>query len=90
MDREAVYHRLHAPMGADRLRDEPRCQQAVEELWPYALGVLAEDLRSVLSERVQGTVPGTRPVERGSHSDELRPLWEEMTMVRRSIPGATW
>jgi len=29
-------------------------------------------------------------VERGSHSDELRELHEEMTMVRRSIPGATW
>ena len=29
-------------------------------------------------------------VERGDHSDELRELWNEMTMVRRSIPGATW
>ena len=28
--------------------------------------------------------------ERGDHSDELRELWEEMTMVRRSVPGATW
>jgi 1,2-phenylacetyl-CoA epoxidase catalytic subunit len=28
--------------------------------------------------------------ERGDHSVELRELWEEMTMVRRSIPGATW
>jgi 1,2-phenylacetyl-CoA epoxidase catalytic subunit len=29
-------------------------------------------------------------VERGEHTEELRPLWEEMTMVRRSIPGAAW
>ena len=26
----------------------------------------------------------------GRDSDELRELWEEMTMVRRSVPGATW
>src|ERR1044071_2207709 len=90
MDREEGYHRLHAQMWADRLRDEPRFQEAVEELWPYALGVLDEHLRPVLAERVQGPGPEARPVERGSHSDELRELWEEMTMVRRSVPGATW
>ena len=90
MDREEVYHRLHAQMWADRLRDEPRFRDAVEELWPYALGVLEEPLRPVLTERVSGTVPVTRPVERGAHSGELGALWEEMTMVRRSIPGATW
>jgi ring-1,2-phenylacetyl-CoA epoxidase subunit PaaC len=90
MDREEVYHRLHAQMWADRLRDEPRFQEAVEELWPYALGVLDEHLRPVLAKRVRGTVPGTRPFERGEHSEELSELWEEMTMVRRSVPGATW
>jgi ring-1,2-phenylacetyl-CoA epoxidase subunit PaaC len=90
MDREEVYHRLHAQMWADRLRDEPRFQQAVEELWPYALGVLQENLRTAFSGRVPSPGLGTRPVERGEHSDELRPLWEEMTIVRRSIPGATW
>jgi ring-1,2-phenylacetyl-CoA epoxidase subunit PaaC len=90
MDREEAYHRLHAQMWADRLRDEPRFQTAVEELWPYALGVLDEQLRPALAQRIQGPGPETRPVERGSHSPELRELWEEMTMVRRSIPGATW
>src|SRR5215211_7156406 len=90
MDREEVYHRLHAQMWADRLRGEPRFQDAVAELWPYALGVLPEEQRPVFSERVPGTVPGTAPVERGAHSGELRELWEEMTMVRRSVPGATW
>jgi 1,2-phenylacetyl-CoA epoxidase catalytic subunit len=90
MDREEVYHRLHAQMWADRLRDEPRFQEAVAELWPYALGVLDEELRAVLAGRVglRGSEP--RAHDRGEHSDELRPLWEEMTMVRRSIPGATW
>jgi ring-1,2-phenylacetyl-CoA epoxidase subunit PaaC len=90
MDREEVYHRLHAQMWADRLQREPRFVAAVEELWPYALGVLPEEQRSALSERVHGPGPGTAPVERGAHSPELKELWEEMTMVRRSIPGAAW
>ncbi len=29
-------------------------------------------------------------VERGSHDDGFAALHEEMTMVRRSIPGAAW
>jgi ring-1,2-phenylacetyl-CoA epoxidase subunit PaaC len=90
MDREEVYHRLHAQMWAGRLRDEPRFVEAVQELWPHAVGVLPEALRAAFSERVPGTVPETAPVERGEHSDELRPLLEEMTIVRRSVPGATW
>jgi 1,2-phenylacetyl-CoA epoxidase catalytic subunit len=28
--------------------------------------------------------------ERGAHTAELEPLWREMTMVRRSEPGASW
>ena len=90
MDREEVYHRLHARMWAERLRDEPRFQAAVEELWPYALGVVDDELRPALSERVPLPATGIRPIERGGHSDELRELWEEMTSVRRSVPGATW
>ena len=67
---------------------DERFESAVDELWPYALGVLAPELRAALAERV-GRARGRR-VERGEHSDELRELHEEMTMVRRSIPGATW
>ena len=40
MDREEVYHRMHAQMWADRLRGDERFEAAVEELWPYALGVV--------------------------------------------------
>ena len=40
IDREEVYHRLHAELWEARLRDEPRFTAAVEQLWPYALGVL--------------------------------------------------
>ena len=90
MDREEVYHRLHAQMWADRLRGEPRFEDAVAELWPCAVGVLSKDLRASFEDIVPGPGPGTAPVERGGHSDELRELWEEMTMVRRSVPGATW
>jgi ring-1,2-phenylacetyl-CoA epoxidase subunit PaaC len=90
MDREEVYHRLHARMWADRLRDEPRFEEAVAELWPYAIGVVAEDLRAALAQRLDLPSDTLSLGERGVHSDELRPLLEEMTMVRRSVPGATW
>ena len=91
MDREEAYHRMHAQMWADRLRDSAereRFEAAVDELWPAALGLLDGEQRDRLCELV-----GRGPVEalgRDEHTDELAPLWEEMTMVRRSVPGATW
>jgi len=88
MDREEAYHRMHAAMWVGRLRGDERFESAVDDLWPYALGVLPEEQRGELAERVGR--PVVDAVERGGHSDELRELWEEMTMVRRSVPGATW
>ena len=88
MDREEVYHRMHAQMWADRLRDEPRFTDAVRELWPLALGVLPADQRVRLAERVGLEVEDA--VERNGHAADLQELWAEMTMVRRSVPGATW
>ena len=32
--------------------------------------------------------PEAEPVERGEHAADWAPLWEEMTMVRRSAPGS--
>jgi len=90
IDREEVYHRLHAELWAARLRDEPRFRDAVEELWPYALGVVPDDLRPALAERVGLRVDSTQAVERGDHTPALAELWEEMTEVRRSAPGAEW
>jgi len=89
IDREEAYHRMHAEMWHDRLRDEPRFQAAVRELWPYTLGVLPAELRGELVSRVGlGEVDA---VERGTNTEELGPLWEEMTVVRRSAPaGAQW
>ena len=88
MDREEQYHRLHARMWNERLQHEPRYQEALRELWPLALGVLAPEQRAELAGRV-GFDP-VDAVERDRQSEELRELWEEMTMVRRSVPGATW
>jgi ring-1,2-phenylacetyl-CoA epoxidase subunit PaaC len=99
MDREEIYHRIHADMWIDRLlaTDEgrDRLNEAVDELWPYALGVLDDELRPELErraeERLGRALPASEPVPRGVHEDELRELWEEMTMVRRSAPaGAQW
>jgi ring-1,2-phenylacetyl-CoA epoxidase subunit PaaC len=87
IDREEAYHRMHAELWHERLRDEPRYHKALEELWPYALGVLPAQLRPQLAERVG--LPGAEPIERGGHP-ELAELWEEMTSVRRSAPGAEW
>jgi len=85
---------MHAEMWHDRLRDEPRFRKAVEELWPYAVGMLPEELRPELAVRTGLDLPSNTVLqakERGSHTEELAPLWEEMTMVRRSAPaGAQW
>jgi ring-1,2-phenylacetyl-CoA epoxidase subunit PaaC len=88
MDREEAYHRMHAQMWADRLRDEPRFTEAVRELWPFALGVLPHEQRDQLAERI-GLEP-VDAVDRDDKAEDLRELWEEMTIVRRSVPGATW
>jgi ring-1,2-phenylacetyl-CoA epoxidase subunit PaaC len=99
IDREEAYHRMHAEMWIDRLlateEGRRRLREAVEELWPYALGVLDDELRPQLVERVRARLPfelpEVEPVTRGQHTEELRELWEEMTEVRRSAPaGAQW
>jgi ring-1,2-phenylacetyl-CoA epoxidase subunit PaaC len=99
IDREEAYHRVHADMWVDRLlgSDEGRTRldEALEELWPYALGVLDDDLRPELVRRVEATLgrpmPDVEPVARGRHEAELAELLREMTVVRRSAPaGARW
>ncbi len=89
IEREEVYHRLHAEMWAERLGDEPRYRAASEELWPYALGVVDAELRPALAERVGREE--VEAVERSAPGAEFAELWSEMTMVRRSAPvGAQW
>ena len=99
MDREEAYHRMHAEMWVDRLLatedSRARLNEAIDELWSYALGVLDDDLRPELrrraEERLGRNLPEVEAVPRGVHEAELAELWEEMTMVRRSAPkGAQW
>ncbi len=99
MDREEAYHRMHAEMWVDRLlaseEGAARLNEAVDELCPYALGVLDDELRPELRRRVEKrlgrSLPDVEPVPRGVHEAELRELWEEMTTVRRSAPtGSRW
>ncbi len=65
IDREEAYHRMHAEMWFDRLKDERQFTAALEELEP------------LVDRRAEPT-------------QEFGQLWEEMTMVRRSVAGATW
>ena len=66
----------------------PRFTEAVRELWPFALGVLPHEQRDQLAERI-GLEP-VDAVDRDDKAEDLRELWEVMTIVRRSVPGATW
>jgi ring-1,2-phenylacetyl-CoA epoxidase subunit PaaC len=99
IDREEAYHRMHAQMWVDRLlaseEGRARLDEAVDELWPYALGVLDDEQQPELKARAENRLgrqlPDVAPLTRGRHEPELRDLWEEMTMVRRSAPaGAQW
>jgi ring-1,2-phenylacetyl-CoA epoxidase subunit PaaC len=99
IDREELYHRMHAEMWVDRLlaseEGRVRLDEALDELWPYALGVLEDDQRPELRRRVEEklgrTLAEVEPVPRGRHEAELDELLDEMTMVRRSAPaGAQW
>jgi ring-1,2-phenylacetyl-CoA epoxidase subunit PaaC len=97
--REEAYHLLHAEMWVDRLlagaEGTAQLRTGVERLWPYALGLLAPDLRDGWAETVaaklRSALPDTAAIERDSRSADLAPLWDEMTMVRRSEPlGVAW
>ncbi|HEV8102263.1 MAG TPA: 1,2-phenylacetyl-CoA epoxidase subunit PaaC [Gaiellaceae bacterium] len=91
IDREEVYHRLHAELWAARLRDEPRFTAAVDRLWPFALAVVDPPQREELARRVgRPSAKLAQTSRRGTHTSDLTALWEEMTEVRRSEPGAQW
>ena len=100
IQREEAYHRLHADMWIERLGGADgrgRLEASLREAWPYALGMLDGELRGRFRARVGEALPwfetsGEPAPEhlRGSHTGELEPLLEEMTIVRRSQPGAQW
>ncbi len=99
IEREEAYHLMHAQMWADRLAESDegrrRLVAGLEELWPFALGLLDGEAReryvAVVHVRLPFfTPPEAEPGERGAHVDEWAPLWDEMTRVRRSAPGGSW
>ncbi len=45
IDREEIYHRMHAQMWFDRLENEPRFVAALEELQPLVAAILDPELR---------------------------------------------
>jgi ring-1,2-phenylacetyl-CoA epoxidase subunit PaaC len=93
IDREEAYHRMHAEMWQERLRDEPRYREAVDDLWPYAVAMTDPADRERLSARFERKIPSNsllQGLERGTHTAGWPELWEEMTEVRRSVPGASW
>ncbi len=96
---EEAYHAMHAEMWAARLAETDegrrRLLEGLEELWPFALGLLEDGQRErFVAAATAGlplfTPPDAAPVERGEHAADWAPLWEEMTMVRRSVPGGVW
>jgi ring-1,2-phenylacetyl-CoA epoxidase subunit PaaC len=89
INREEAYHRMHAEMWRERLADTPQFRAAVDELWPYALGVLPPEQRDELASRVGREEVAA--VERGANDAAFAELHAEMTLVRRSAPaGAQW
>jgi ring-1,2-phenylacetyl-CoA epoxidase subunit PaaC len=94
IDREEAYHRMHAEMWHERLASEPRYLSAIDELFPYTLAMSDPADHDILIALFK---PKSRPGDtvlqglgRGTHVAEWPALWEEMTEVRRSVPGATW
>src|SRR5436305_6468816 len=77
LEREEAYHLMHAELWIDRMlgteEGRARLREAVEELWPYALGVLDDELRAVwvvrLRERLGFELPDVEPVTRGRHTE---------------------
>jgi len=99
IEREEAYHVMHAQMWADRLAESDdgraRLLAGLDELWPYALGLVEgaqrERFLADVAERLPFFFPPeVEPVARGEHVDEWAELWDEMTMVRRSAPGGQW
>ena len=68
IDREETYHRMHAEMWHDRLRDEPRFREAVDELGRTRSASCAGAARRA---RRRASASEVEAIERGTHTDEL-------------------
>ena len=99
IEREEAYHRMHAEMWLARLlastEGRERLDSALDDLWPYGLGVVDDEQRPELRRRLEARLarplPDAEPIERDRHEPELAELLDEMTSVRRTAPaGARW
>jgi ring-1,2-phenylacetyl-CoA epoxidase subunit PaaC len=92
IDGEEAYHHLHAEMWSARLQASEegrrRFAAALDDIWPYALGLLEGGDREELCRRLGRE--SVEAIERGTHLGDWPALWGEMTMVRRSAPGSEW
>ena len=78
IDREEVYHRLHAQMWAERLRDEPRYRERWTSSGRTRSGCSTGTF-APLSPSASGSSCPPSTIERGAHVDDWPALWEEMT-----------
>ena len=73
---------------------EKRAMREARHLMSLELGVPDVEWRPRYVDFVGGYLgfglPEVEPIRRGDHAPEWPELWEEMTMVRRSVPEATW
>jgi ring-1,2-phenylacetyl-CoA epoxidase subunit PaaC len=93
IDREEVYHRMHAELWASRLRTNHKFLKALETLAPFAFGMLEPEHHDELAQRTgidRKAAAFVSERARGAHTPELAELLSEMTEVRRSEPGAEW
>ena len=87
MDREEAYHRIHAQMWEERLRDEPRFQ----ERWTSCGRLRSPSSRTVHAWPTDGReLPPTLRVERGDAPDELAAALGGDDRGTPSVPGAEW
>ena len=88
MDREEAYHRMHAQCGPT---SSPATSASPRP--PSGSGPTRSASSSPVSAGDSAELVGrdeVEAVERGEHAEGFAALHEEMTMVRRSIPGAAW
>ena len=89
IDREEVYHRLHAEMWSSDSTGSRATALPSTSCGRSRWACWSASLRPALAERLGRD--DVEAVERSTPGEEFAALWEEMTMVRRSAPaGAQW
>ena len=97
IDREEAYHRMHAEMWVDRLlaSDEAALRRGASTSSGRTRSACSTTSSGRAAPSVCASAGSSRPRRarraRDAHRRAGATLWEEMTMVRRSVPaGARW